>query len=121
MEIETSLSICLFILHYLTVTCSQAACRIQCLLRRQSATENYRAMRLKEAGRRLYAQRVILRAWLRVRDRKRFKALKEQWELEQSQAVLEDIRREGEETVVGGLRTHEISSTFDRLSYSMDK
>ena len=45
------------------------------------------------------SQRVILRAWLRVRDSKRFKHLKEAWELEQSQAVLEDIRREGEETV----------------------
>ena len=36
---------------------------------------------------------------MRVRDSKRFKHLKEAWELEQSQAVLEDIRREGEETV----------------------
>jgi len=40
---------------------------------------------------------VILRAWLRCRDRKRFQALKEAWELEQSQNVIEDVEEEGKE------------------------
>ena len=54
-------------------------------------------LRLQEAGKRIYAIRVILRAWLRCRDRKRFQALKEAWELEQSQNVIEDVEEEGKE------------------------
>jgi hypothetical protein len=39
----------------------------------------------------VYAARVIVRAWLRCRDMKRFRALKEAWELEQSNDIIEDI------------------------------
>lgn len=52
------------------------------------------------AGKKIYAARVIMRAWLRCRDMKRFKALKEAWELEQSQNVIEDILEEGKELLL---------------------
>lgn len=36
-----------------------------------------------------------MRAWLRVRDRERFRALKEAWELAQSNDVMADVVAEG--------------------------
>jgi len=56
-------------------------------------------LKLEEAGKRIYAARVIMRAWLRVRDRKRFQALKEAWELAQSNDVIADVQEEGLELV----------------------
>lgn len=40
-----------------------------------------------------------MRAWIRVRDRKRFQALKEAWELAQSNDVMADVQEEGVELV----------------------
>jgi len=78
----------------------EAATRIQCLTRRHLAVKHFGHLRLEEAGRRVYAARVIIRAWLRCRDMKRFKALKEAWELEQSNDIIEDILEEGEELLL---------------------
>ena len=42
---------------------------------------------------------MILRAWLRVRDRMRFRSLKEAWELEMSNDVIQDVEAEGAELI----------------------
>jgi hypothetical protein len=73
---------------------SDAATRIQSLCRCQRAKRAMQLQRLTQSGKRIYAARVILRAWLRARDATRFKTLKEAWELEQSMEMLEDFKRE---------------------------
>ena len=73
---------------------SDAATRIQSLYRCQRAKRAMQLQRLTQSGKRIYAARVILRAWLRARDATRFKSLKEAWELEQSMEMLEDFKRE---------------------------
>ena len=51
-------------------------------------------LRTGEAGKRLYAARVLLRAWLRCRDQRRFDALKEAWEVEKSTELLMELNDE---------------------------
>ena len=47
-----------------------------------------------EAARRLYASRIIMRGWIRYRDGRRYRAVKEAWEVEQSAETLMDLDEE---------------------------
>ena len=50
-----------------------------------------------DAARRLYASRIIMRAWIRFRDSKRYRNVKEAWEVEQSAELLMDLDEERKE------------------------
>ena len=58
---------------------TDAALRMQCLWRRRMAQKEMQRLRLITSGKRIYAARVILRAWLRTRDAVRFRGVKEAW------------------------------------------
>ena len=73
---------------------SLKALAIQVLFRGHSARKEYLVLRTREAGSRLYAARVVLRAWLRCRDQRRFDALKEAWEVEKSTELLMELNDE---------------------------
>ena len=47
-----------------------------------------------EAARRLYACRIIMRGWIRYRDGRRYRNVKESWEVEQSAETLMDLDEE---------------------------
>ena len=47
-----------------------------------------------EAARRLYASRIIMRGWIRYRDGRLYRAVKEAWEVEQSAETLMDLDEE---------------------------
>lgn len=47
-----------------------------------------------EAARRLYASRIIMRGWIRYRDGRRYRTVKEAWEVEQSAETLMDLDEE---------------------------
>jgi len=47
-----------------------------------------------EAARRLYACRIIMRGWIRYRDGRRYRTIKESWEVEQSAETLMDLDEE---------------------------
>ena len=53
--------------------------------------------KIREAARRLYASRIIMRGWIRYRDGKRYRVVKEAWEVEQSAEMLMDLDEEKKE------------------------
>ena len=65
-----------------------AALVIQMAFRRHAANVAFETMRISIVGKRIYAARVILRAWLRSRDGAKFRQLKEAWEVEKSAEVI---------------------------------
>ena len=52
-----------------------------------------------EAARRLYACRIIMRGWIRYRDGRRYRKVKESWEVEQSAETLMDLDEERAEII----------------------
>ena len=53
--------------------------------------------KMAEAAKRLYASRVIMRGYIRYRDGKRYRLVKEAWEVEQSAETLMDLDEERQE------------------------
>lgn len=74
-----------------------SACQIQLRFRGWSSRKRFREAYIEEVGRRVYAARVILRAWLRARDTKSFQLIKEKWEVEKSSEVLIELSEERKE------------------------
>ena len=68
--------------------------------------------KMAEAARRLYASRVIMRGYIRYRDGKRYRQVKEAWEVEQSAETLMDLDEERQE-VLEDLEDIEVD-IFDR-------
>ena len=74
-----------------------AALVIQMAFRCHSARVAFEVMRIAIVGKRIYAARVVLRAWLRSRDGAKFRQLKEAWEVEKSAEVLMELNEERSE------------------------
>merc|ERR1711998_312236 len=76
-----------------------AALVIQMAFRRHASYVAFEVMRISIVGKRIYAARVILRAWLRSRDGAKFRQLKEAWEVEKSAEVLMELNEERREVI----------------------
>ena len=74
-----------------------AALVIQMAFRCHAAWKAYEDLRMITVGKKIYAARVVLRAWLRARDGAKFRAIKEAWEVEKSAEVLMDLSEERQE------------------------
>jgi hypothetical protein len=70
------------------------ATKIQRLLRGYKDRKFTYFWKATEASRRLYGACIIMRAWIRFRDGKRFKKVKEAWEIERSAEMLLDLNEE---------------------------
>jgi len=84
-------------LEFMLALKSENALRIQRLFRGWWWRRAHSQHKIREAARRLYASRIIMRGWIRYRDGKRYRVIKEAWEVEQSAELLLDLDEEKRE------------------------